>query len=215
MTATGVVWDPIFLDHVTDEGHPDHPRRLLPLYDRLQDPAVKRRFFTITPPMATGEEIPEPPAVDGIGSGGVKYEAVELALGDRGFIDDLRVPGMLHGALRLADHPGAPLAGERTRELVSRRIAVGPRTRAVGILLSVHDPREAAAPRVLFEDEQHESQEDPGEQVGPVLPVGAQAEQQQGDTQFGDRLDIVLRADHLQVAKHHPGEQVTHQRALP
>jgi xanthine dehydrogenase molybdenum-binding subunit len=57
--------------------------------------------------LATGEEIPEPPAPDGIGSGGAKYEAVELALGDRGFIDDLRVPGMLHGALRLTDHARA------------------------------------------------------------------------------------------------------------
>ena len=57
--------------------------------------------------LATGDEIPEPPAPDGIGSGGVKYEAAELALGDRGFIDDLRVPGMLHGALRLADHARA------------------------------------------------------------------------------------------------------------
>ncbi len=57
--------------------------------------------------LATGDEIPDPPAADGIGSGGVKYEAAELALGDRGFIDDLRVPGMLHGALRLADHARA------------------------------------------------------------------------------------------------------------
>jgi xanthine dehydrogenase molybdenum-binding subunit len=57
--------------------------------------------------LATGEEIPEPAAPDGIGSGGAKYEAAELALGDRGYIDDLRVPGMLHGALRLADHARA------------------------------------------------------------------------------------------------------------
>ena len=57
--------------------------------------------------LATGDEIPEPPLPDGIGSGGAKYEAAELALGDRGFIDDLRVPGMLHGALRLADHARA------------------------------------------------------------------------------------------------------------
>ncbi len=57
--------------------------------------------------LASGDEIPTPPAPDGIGSGGVKYEATELALGDRGYIDDLRVPGMLHGALRLADHARA------------------------------------------------------------------------------------------------------------
>ncbi|MEI8239608.1 MAG: molybdopterin cofactor-binding domain-containing protein, partial [Actinomycetota bacterium] len=43
----------------------------------------------------------------GIGTSGAKYEAAELALGDRGYVDDLRVPGMLHGALRLTDHTRA------------------------------------------------------------------------------------------------------------
>ena len=38
---------------------------------------------------------------------GKKYEAEELALGDRGYVDDMRVPGMLHAALRLADHARA------------------------------------------------------------------------------------------------------------
>jgi xanthine dehydrogenase molybdenum-binding subunit len=46
-------------------------------------------------------------AVGGIGSRGVKYEASELALGDRDYIDDLRVPGLLHAALRLTDHARA------------------------------------------------------------------------------------------------------------
>ncbi len=57
MTVTGVVWDPVYLEHVTDDGHPDHPRRLKPLYRRLQDPLVKIRFTTIVPPAATDEEI--------------------------------------------------------------------------------------------------------------------------------------------------------------
>ena len=57
MTTTGVVWDPVYLDHVTDEGHPDHPRRLKPLYWRLQDPVVNRRFTSIVPRAATDEEI--------------------------------------------------------------------------------------------------------------------------------------------------------------
>ena len=43
----------------------------------------------------------------GVGTSGAKYEAAELALGDRGYVDDLRVPGMLHGALRLTDHTRA------------------------------------------------------------------------------------------------------------
>ena len=49
----------------------------------------------------------EQPACDtpgGVGSRGMRYEARELALGDRDYVDDMRMPGLLHGALRLADH---------------------------------------------------------------------------------------------------------------
>jgi xanthine dehydrogenase molybdenum-binding subunit len=56
--------------------------------------------------LATGE-IPEPSTPQKIGDLGVKYEATELALGDRGYIDDYRPGGMLHGALRLTDHARA------------------------------------------------------------------------------------------------------------
>ncbi|MDQ6696672.1 MAG: molybdopterin-dependent oxidoreductase [Actinomycetota bacterium] len=43
----------------------------------------------------------------GIGATGARYQAVDLALGDKGYVDDLRPPGLLHGALRLADHARA------------------------------------------------------------------------------------------------------------
>jgi aldehyde oxidoreductase len=43
----------------------------------------------------------------GVGSRGARYQGCELALGDKGYVDDLRVPGMLHGAVRLADHARA------------------------------------------------------------------------------------------------------------
>ena len=45
----------------------------------------------------------------GVGSRGVKYEAADLALGDRGYVDDIRVPGMLHGALHLTKHVRADI----------------------------------------------------------------------------------------------------------
>ncbi len=48
-----------------------------------------------------------PTPITGVGSDGARYEATALALGDRGYVADLRVPGMLHGALRLADHARA------------------------------------------------------------------------------------------------------------
>jgi xanthine dehydrogenase molybdenum-binding subunit len=42
-----------------------------------------------------------------VGASGAKYEARELALGDRGYVDDLRVPGLLHAALHLTAHARA------------------------------------------------------------------------------------------------------------
>ena len=47
----------------------------------------------------------------GIGSRGTKYEAESLALGDRGYVDDIRVPGMLHAALHLTAHARADVVG--------------------------------------------------------------------------------------------------------
>jgi xanthine dehydrogenase molybdenum-binding subunit len=56
--------------------------------------------------LASGEEV----TIElsrGIGSSGIKYEGCDLAVGRRPYIDDMRVPGMLHGALRLSDHARA------------------------------------------------------------------------------------------------------------
>lgn len=48
------------------------------------------------------------PALSGkVGGAGAKYEASELTLGDRGYIDDMRLAGMLHAALHLAAHTRA------------------------------------------------------------------------------------------------------------
>ena len=60
--------------------------------------------------VAKGIELtPVPPG--GIGSRGTKYEAKELTLGDRGYVDDIRIPGMLHAALHLTSHARADVAG--------------------------------------------------------------------------------------------------------
>ncbi len=56
--------------------------------------------------LAAGD-IPEPATPQRIGDNGAKYEAVELALGDRGYVDDMQPEGLLHGALRLTDHARA------------------------------------------------------------------------------------------------------------
>jgi aldehyde oxidoreductase len=44
-----------------------------------------------------------------VGGRGAKYEAGELALGDRGYVDDMRVPGMLHAALHFTEHTRADI----------------------------------------------------------------------------------------------------------
>jgi xanthine dehydrogenase molybdenum-binding subunit len=57
--------------------------------------------------VATGTVPEAAPVAGGIGSRGSKYEAEPLALGDRGYVDDLRVPGMLHAAPHLSAHARA------------------------------------------------------------------------------------------------------------
>jgi xanthine dehydrogenase molybdenum-binding subunit len=54
-----------------------------------------------------GEPLPKPDWSGKVGSPMPKYEAQELTLGDRKYIDDLMLPDMLHGALVLSAHPRA------------------------------------------------------------------------------------------------------------
>ncbi|MET0911524.1 MAG: molybdopterin cofactor-binding domain-containing protein [Ilumatobacteraceae bacterium] len=51
----------------------------------------------------------EPALSATVGGSGAKYEAAPLAMGDRGYIDDIRLPGMLHAALHLTDHARADI----------------------------------------------------------------------------------------------------------
>jgi aldehyde oxidoreductase len=58
--------------------------------------------------VAKGKQF-EPALAATIGGAGAKYEAGELTLGDRDYIDDMRVPGMLHAALHLSAHARAEI----------------------------------------------------------------------------------------------------------
>ena len=94
------------------EGRRPHPRRdeaaprrpPVPLH-RLRQDARRDRGGA---PRARSAH---PQLAGTIGGGGAKYEASLLALGDRDYIDDIRVPGMLHAALRLTDHARADVTG--------------------------------------------------------------------------------------------------------
>jgi xanthine dehydrogenase molybdenum-binding subunit len=59
--------------------------------------------------MLAAGEIPMPELPEGIGKSGIKYEAIDLALGDRDYIDDMYPEGLLHAAVRLADHARADI----------------------------------------------------------------------------------------------------------
>jgi xanthine dehydrogenase molybdenum-binding subunit len=55
----------------------------------------------------------------GVGEAGAKYEAKQLTLGDRGYIDDLRVSGMLHAALHFTAHARADVVSIDTTRAAS------------------------------------------------------------------------------------------------
>lgn len=61
--------------------------------------------------MVAQGQTPVLPKVGGIGSRTVKYEAHELALGDRGYVDDIRIDGMLHASLHFTAHTRAKVIG--------------------------------------------------------------------------------------------------------
>ncbi|MEM7287887.1 MAG: molybdopterin cofactor-binding domain-containing protein [Actinomycetota bacterium] len=57
------------------------------------------------------DSVPAPRLPGGVGSRGIKYEACDLAVGRRPFIDDMRPAGLLHGAFHLSDHARADIVG--------------------------------------------------------------------------------------------------------
>lgn len=54
-----------------------------------------------------GEPIPEIDLSGRVGSRTARYQGHDLALGDKPFINDMKAPDMLHGAVRWSDHPRA------------------------------------------------------------------------------------------------------------
>jgi selenium-dependent xanthine dehydrogenase len=54
-----------------------------------------------------GVPLPQPDGTGRVGSRTARYQGRELALGDKPYINDMSMPGMLHGAIRFSDHPRA------------------------------------------------------------------------------------------------------------
>jgi len=61
-------------------------------------------------------EVKEPVTDGRVGQSLARYSGEALTLGDRPYVDDLRRPGMLHGAVRLSDHPRAKVLSIDTSE---------------------------------------------------------------------------------------------------
>ncbi len=56
-----------------------------------------------------GEPVPEVDRSGRVGSRTGRYQGRELALGEKPYVNDMRLPGMLHGAVRWSDHPRAKI----------------------------------------------------------------------------------------------------------
>ena len=69
---------------------------------------------------------PRRAAGDGVGEPAGRYEGAALVLGEHPFVADMTVPGMLHGAVRFADHPRAVV-----RRIDTSRAAAHPGVLAV------------------------------------------------------------------------------------
>lgn len=55
------------------------------------------------------EEIPRPTSTGKVGERHPKYDAFRLVLGQRPYVADMKLPGMLYGALKFSDHPRAKI----------------------------------------------------------------------------------------------------------
>ena len=57
MSATGIVRDPRCLNHLTEDAHPEHPRRLAAVYDRLDTETIDGRWVLLPARPAEADEL--------------------------------------------------------------------------------------------------------------------------------------------------------------
>ena len=89
------------------EGRRPRPKTRQAASERTSVAAPDTRRSSKRSTCSSRTTIPPPRTPERVGDSGAKYEGVELALGDRGYVDDIRPEGLLHGALRLTDHARA------------------------------------------------------------------------------------------------------------
>ena len=57
MARTGLIRDDLYLEHITEDFHPEHPDRLRAIYAALEDPQIQDQTARLQPREATAEEI--------------------------------------------------------------------------------------------------------------------------------------------------------------
>ena len=57
MARTGLIRDDLYLEHITEDFHPEHPDRLRAIYAALEDPQIQDQTACLQPREATAEEI--------------------------------------------------------------------------------------------------------------------------------------------------------------
>jgi aldehyde oxidoreductase len=132
--------------------------------DELQGGTAPRRSDFFGAGRGRERSSPPPTRAGGIGASARRYRGVDHALGEKGYVADLQVEGMLHGALVLSEHPrarvlaidssaaaampgvvriltAADIPGESFHGLIVRdwplMVAVGEITRCVGDVLAI------------------------------------------------------------------------------
>ncbi|MGZ4773482.1 MAG: molybdopterin cofactor-binding domain-containing protein, partial [Ilumatobacteraceae bacterium] len=122
--------------------------------------------------VAKGKQF-EPALSATVGGSGARYEAGPLTLGDRDYIDDMRVPGMLHAALHLTAHARA--------EILSFDTAAAEAAPGVVAVFTAADISGELRVGIIYKD-------------WPVMiPVGGQT------SYAGDVLAIVVAETHQQA----------------
>ena len=125
MKRTGIVQDPVYMEHVMDQGHPESPERLKVIYDMLKEERAKSlSLVDVKPRPATREEIETthaPAYVDRIASTSGKshtrldldtstsarsYEAALLAVGGFCELTEAVWKGRLDNGFALVRPPG-------------------------------------------------------------------------------------------------------------
>ncbi len=67
-----------------------------------------------------GEAVPEPLEHGGVGTSLARYRGLDLAMGDRPYVDDMTRPDMLHGVVVLSEHPRARVTAIDTTEATAQ-----------------------------------------------------------------------------------------------